>query len=1202
MLVGDLVVRMAADIADLRAGFNEAKDTMAKFADQADRAIGQVKTALVSMATAYSFAESIRQTVEYGSQLQRLQDITGLAAAEVQQLSLVAKLNDTDAGALTKSWGKLVTQLVDVGTEGETTRAIIKALGVDAFDPLTGKVKPANDLIGQMAAQFNAIRDPAEKAKLASELFGKTYQDMLVIFKNWNDDGERARELFAKIGPATDEATQKADAFGDSLTMLAETSKAKLLPHLGSLADLLERVRGLMLQSSGESSTFGKVLDYIGSEVLPAVVETLGSLGIAFLSLFASLGKFLAGVAAAATAIASGDGLAAAWDVYKQANEDANEVIRQSNVDIANLMDRTKGLKTATLEEQLAQIDATAALQDNATAALRAGEAKKKEEEARKKAAEAARKEAEELDKLTAKYQQMLVADQAGLATNTIQQLTELARLLDTGRIRWDEYNRLVGDVLDKDPILAAEQKEINKNLDEMAKLLDQVREAHAKELSAIDDQIAAQVRANATFGLGKTAVIDYTIAELQRQQANAAGIPGEETAIDQLQRRIEKLWLLRDAVSIGEALEAQRKDLETSAKAWDAFIADVGKAFGNFLDDWVNNGATTAFKNLWQNFTKWALQAIAEVAAKQIVVSIGASIGLTGGALAGGLPGTGGGGTGFLGDIGSGLGSLLTGSMSLGTAFENLGTILPTFTSVLADTGSVASALTSAFSGMGASIGAVVPVVGAVVAAGTMIYNWIASKGGGPKEGGWATTGETPGIGGTDGSGRWFTPSGSDPEMVKAVQGIQAQYQAILAALGGSGNAVFAQGFSTDPNGTAPSNVHTGAWVNGTQIFDNPNGNVGRSAEELKAELQAQSMRAILAALQASELPTVVHDYLASIDVSTASVAEIEAALKRAAELKVLVDQVSKLPEAMADGLIAALGASPELDAQIKAFATNFTEFSAAASKLSDQLARNPMSEATEQVRAASETTYEKVGRLRGALQDSLGAYDGSAAGTDKLTAATKAYIDAQVAALAQIEQIKASLNTMFGDTQRTFDLAVMDSKQRETYFATEAEKTVALLKNTTDPAKIAELSRIVNSDLTSALGLIDPVKQREEYNRLQGILNDAQTTATTQLGIAKDSVTQANVSGETILGNVKTSLDAASAKQQQAANDLIAAAQAIRDAATSINGAATTTATAASTTATAANTMNTAASTIQTAAQTPVQVVVTYNDGAGP
>lgn len=675
------------------------------------------------------------------------------------------------------------------------------------------------------------------------------------------------------------------------------------------------------------------------------------------------------------------------------------------------------------------------------------------------------------------------------------------------------------------------------------------------------------------------------------------------------------------------ESLELQKVGIEKSQSAWKDFMQSATATTNAFINDVINGGWSTAFKNLWNNFKAWAIQALTEIAAKQIVLSITAALGVggSGGAGAGGIGDIlgglvdGGGGLGSLvKDLASGLGSVLTGSLSLGTAFTNLGTILPTFTTLLEGGATIAEAFSASLAGMGASIGAVVPVVGAVIAAGTLIYNWLESKKGGPKEGGFGASGETPGIGGVDSNGRWFTPTTQDAAMVKAVNALNSTFDSLLSALGGVGSAVFAQGFSTDPKGTAPSNVHTGAWVNGVQVFDNPNGNVGRDDAALQQELATQGMRAILAALQSSELPSVVADYLATIDVSTATLEQIDAALAHARELyepiKALTEQVRALPEAMAEGMVAAIGVSPEIDAQIAEWATQVEAFEAelaafkeasdaffvAAGHLQDALDRDPQAEAMKSWAEAHQTTFEKVGIAKGALEALLTQYDGSTTATDALAVATNAYRDAQTQAILQVYALRDALlgpDGLFSQTQHTLDWALLSKSQQTQWLIDEAVRQVEILKTTTDPAQIEKLANTINKDLTQAFSLMSPEDQKIQHDYLKGILENAKGVTETQLAASEHLITDAGTSSGNVIDLAEQALTAAGQVWLDAGTKMDTTAEKLKEAATDLKAAAAVYKAASVNSVTASNTMTAAATTMEVAANTPVAVDVTVN-----
>lgn len=813
--------------------------------------------------------------------------------------------------------------------------------------------------------------------------------------------------------------------------------------------------------------------------------------------------------------------------------------------------------------------------------------------------------ETENYDKAVAQINKDL-RDHKRVTEDQVTALIEAARKLDTAAAAAKEYAR-------QQKYLTDEQKAYDEQEARSAKLRAQKIEDIKKLIVASELQNQQIIEEIAQVGMSIPQQIAYN-AELERQKIL-------KSDLDPLNKQI-----LLDLVSQREQLQLQKVAVTENAAAWQAMVSNLTTAVNGFITDVINGGWSNAFKNLWNNFKAWAIQALTEIAAKQVVLSITASLGLgaSGGANAGGLGGifdsiVGGSGIGgIVKDLAGGLGSLLTGSLSVGTALGNLGTVLPTFTTLLEAGVGVTEAASAALAGMGASIGAVIPAIGAVVAAGTLIYNFVKSKEGGPKEGGFATTGAVPGIGGVDSTGRWITPNTQDAAMVKAVNTLNTTFESILTSLGGSGSAVFAQGFSTDPRGTAPSNVHTGAWVNGTQVFDNPNGNVGRSPEELQQELATQGMRAILAALQSSELPSVVADYLATIDVSTATLDQIDAALAHARELyepiKALTEQVKALPEAMAEGMVAAIGVSPEIDAQIAAWAAEVEAFEielaafkeasdaffASAGKVQDALDRDPQAEAMNAWAQAHQTTFEKVGIAKDALAALLVEYDGSTTATDDLAIATNAYRDAQVQALSQVYALRDALlgpEGLFSQTQHTLDWALMSKSEQTRWLIDEAVRQVEILKTTTDPAQIEKLAQTINRDLTQAFSLMSPEEQQAQHDYLKGILENAKNVTETQLEASEQLITDAGTSSGNVITLAEQALtDAgqvwldAGAKMDETADKLKAAADDLKAAAADAKAASTNNVA-------ASNTMAAAATTMETAANTPVPVEVTVN-----
>lgn len=255
----------------------------------------------------------------------------------------------------------------------------------------------------------------------------------------------------------------------------------------------------------------------------------------------------------------------------------------------------------------------------------------------------------------------------------------------------------------------------------------------------------------------------------------------------------------------------------------------------------------------------------------------------------------------------------------------------------------------------IGGSIGMIFGPIGALIGAaiGALIGSFI-KNGGGPKGGGYYASGDTRGISGVDSTGRWFTPSTQDKAVKEIVMATTQSYSQLLRNFGGTGHASFALGFDTDPKGTAPNRTHAGVFMGGRQIYDSQQSDLGKDPEVLKAALETESKKALIAALQASELPQYLAKILDGVNVGSLNAETADNILHVLTALDQLSDIFGGLSESMAnmdqsavEGLISAFG--------------GFEDFAKSMAFLSD----NFVSSAEKQTRAQKtlDTTFGELG-----------------------------------------------------------------------------------------------------------------------------------------------------------------------------------------------------------------------------------------------
>jgi hypothetical protein len=238
------------------------------------------------------------------------------------------------------------------------------------------------------------------------------------------------------------------------------------------------------------------------------------------------------------------------------------------------------------------------------------------------------------------------------------------------------------------------------------------------KSVDAIDREVEVVARSTDTFGLSKLALIDYRIAQ-EQLKLGVMELSAEETKAIEL--RIAGLEKLKGEVQMHDALEQ-------SFSEWKSFWTNIADAGSSFIVDFVEHGSS-AFKNLWNDFKAWALEAIAKIAAQQIVVSIAGNFGAVSGAAANSLFG----GPGLLSNLlGSSSNSSAAGPVqptgilgSIGSLFGGGGGSLGAFgaglTSPISTIASFATEGLAAAGGIAGVLGAAIPVLGVALAAGSL-------------------------------------------------------------------------------------------------------------------------------------------------------------------------------------------------------------------------------------------------------------------------------------------------------------------------------------------------------------------------------------------------------------------------------------------------------------------------------------------------
>jgi phage-related minor tail protein len=492
---------------------------------------------------------------------------------------------------------------------------------------------------------------------------------------------------------------------------------------------------------------------------------------------------------------------------------------------------------------------------------------------------------------------------------------------------------------------------------------IDLHEEAYSPEyIAAINAKAVAQERWVKALQEGEYHALNAKLTENGRQaQEETASLQLEVSLLGLTREQRERIVAVRKVevdlakqlaeIDRSNAPDAKKEELRAQARA-NAQVAAQNAATKAILDEWnrtadqINQSLTDALmrgfesgKGYAQNLRDAIKSMFGTLVLRPVIQAVMAPVSGALGGVFSGLPGSMGSSL-----IGSTAGSFLSSSATsllgsgsfLGNMFAGASGVGGSFASTVgaglatdAMGASVAEGTAAATLGGASTLGASLMAAAPYLAVGALVVSSLLKSGGGPK---------------ADGQYNPFTKYamnvGISPDQsqngtaVAAAQALQAQYNAVMSALGGTANMQFGVGVSTDPKGTAQSMVQVDAGKGGTAQYESVNLKVGRDDASLQAAIASQSLDVLLKALKGSNLDKPFAEFFSGI-ADTATSAEKTAALKTAQEVAAytgsvrdlggVFDQLTHLSVQTRGALIDAAGGLQALSQATSSYYDNF-------------------------------------------------------------------------------------------------------------------------------------------------------------------------------------------------------------------------------------------------------------------------------------
>jgi hypothetical protein len=945
--LGDLIISIAGDIANLELSMSRAEKLTADTAKKIDSAMGKAEESIKELAAAYvgfeaikGFADQIEDAQKYASSLVILNQTTGVGIETLSSYKLTAEKAGVSLQQVAGGLQVLEKNARDTAAGTGRARDAFAELGIKVTDT-QGHLKSGEVLLQEVAKALtntgNAtlrvadtqkiLQDPAllpflsqlagagEREAEVTEhqaLQAKAYQDALIEL---HDTKEKFYLMIAEqVTPVMTAFIQTLINGANSATGL--NAKTKELQSQNALRQwAVDAGIAVAMVADGARyvwagfQTIGDVVATVGVVVL----ETLKNIGTAivdvyegakgFVEILAGVGAILAGnVTEGLEIIKSGwnDMGNAAGQFAQRVGETFTNIGTMADVAIERSKQRFKDFDqngfAAGFVDQLAQVND--GLGKVATNTEGAGNVIKKVQK-------------DAIDGMTVALTKQIAALKTnydslakyGVAAHDVAQKEAEASLKEMERNgTLADHARKTGESVEatKARVLAlAAEKD---SLSEMIQLennyiaaLKANTQAAGASVQKIVDQIEAQRNQNATYGLSADLVTAYNITLLENKMAMAEQTEGGQDVAKMYQVQIDKLRELQGLQKSGEGIRAMIDGFKS--------LVDFAGVFAEKLTHGVG-GAIQYLREQWKSFIAQVIATLAKQYLLSVVMGATGGQGVLGqaaGAAQNSISNT---------VVGAGLtaanewgGSLIGASTFTGGASAALfgtsaltagGDFVGTGLAGLAGNAVLAAGATDAFA---ASVAAAIPVIGWVVAIGLVLYSLFGNKGGGPKQQGafagtFDATGMTQTLNGPD-----LTQITGDNQGAATAQQLGTQiatgFYSTVASLGGTAGAMtFGVGYSQDPQGTAPGFFH-GIVQNsaGETVYKDFNDDMPRDSQQYSQQASDSLKRMYLAALQTVDFGDYINHIMRDVgDISKLTSADIDAIIQKAEEAHAVI------------------------------------------------------------------------------------------------------------------------------------------------------------------------------------------------------------------------------------------------------------------------------------------------------------------------
>ncbi|MBV2206662.1 MAG: phage tail tape measure protein [Pseudomonas sp.] len=192
------------------------------------------------------FGTAVKNAVDSLDMLDEAAERVGISVEELSALNFAGKMSGLEFEDMTTALTKLSVKMQEAAAGSKEAGALFADVGVKVKDA-SGKIKPAEQVLKEIAERFAGFEDGAAKTALAVDLFGKSGAKLVPLLNGGAAGLESMRKEAESLGAVIDSKLAKQAAeFNDNMDKLsflssnvAKSLVSELIPSLNKTADAM---------------------------------------------------------------------------------------------------------------------------------------------------------------------------------------------------------------------------------------------------------------------------------------------------------------------------------------------------------------------------------------------------------------------------------------------------------------------------------------------------------------------------------------------------------------------------------------------------------------------------------------------------------------------------------------------------------------------------------------------------------------------------------------------------------------------------------------------------------------------------------------------------------------------------------------------------------------------------------------------------